>query len=274
MNRKDIMVDIETLGTSEGSSVFQIVATSFNISTGETYSTYHSIGDIKKFAKLNVDGSTLKWWLEEDKKDLLSELISKGTSTEEEMYIGLYEWLLEQSETGDMKDVYLWGNGILFDNAKLQREMNRIEGINYPIFFRNDRDVRTILELASLKSGISENEIKDSVTNTFERKHDAYDDVQFQIRMVSAAYDMLMNEIVTESPKEVEPLMKVKILEGADLEDLTVTLNVGDEVEIDKVDYDISEEGRTYLVKDIYFKDIGGQFFLYEFEVEIVEDYR
>lgn len=274
MNRKDIMVDIETLGTSEGSSVFQIVATSFELETGRTYSTYHSIGDIKKFAKLNVDGSTLKWWLEEDKKDLLSELLHKGVSSEEEMYIGLYEWLLEQSETGDMRDVYLWGNGILFDNAKLQREMNRIEGIDYPIFFRNDRDVRTILELASLKSGLSENDIKDSVTNTFERKHDAYDDVQFQIRMVSVAYDMLMNNSNESIEDEALPvLMKVKILDTADVTNISLQLSTGDVVNINKLRNE--GDGANYYVENCYFKsEVDGQFFLYEFEFEIIEDYR
>lgn len=189
MTRKDIMVDIETLGTGEGATVFQIVATAFDITTGQVHDTFQAIGDIEKFGYLRVDGSTLKWWLNTD-KELLTELLNKGNVDEDDMYESLHKWLEDQSETGNMKDVYLWGNGILFDNAKLQYELN--ERFNYPIYYKNDRDVRTILELASLKTGMSEQELKDSVTDENERKHDAFDDTNFQIRLVHKCYLELM----------------------------------------------------------------------------------
>lgn len=191
MTRKDIMVDIETLGTGEGSTVFQIVATSFDITTGQVHDTYQSIGDIEQYPSLRVDGSTLKWWLNTD-KELLTELLNKGDKDEYEMFESLHKWLLSQTETGNMKDVYLWGNGILFDNAKLQSELNSCSGLAYPIYYRNDRDVRTILELASLKSGLTEQELKDFVSDENERKHDAFDDVNFKIRLVHKCYELLM----------------------------------------------------------------------------------
>lgn len=193
--RKDIMVDIETLGTGENATVFQISAMSFNIQTGDKFDSINLIGDIEKYSSLNVDGSTLKWWLNTD-KELLTELLNKGTYNEYDLFEALHKWLEAQSTTGDMKDVYLWGNGILFDNAKLQTNLNGCGGLNYPIFFRNDRDVRTILELASIKTGLSEQEIKDSVTDENERKHDAFDDIAFQIRLVVKCYEILMNKEV------------------------------------------------------------------------------
>ncbi|KOS61535.1 3'-5' exoribonuclease [Lysinibacillus agricola] len=191
--RKDIMVDIETLGTGENATVFQISAMSFDIQTGDKHDSINLIGDIEKYSSLNVDGSTLKWWLNTD-KELLTELLNKGTCNEYDLFEILHTWLLSQSETGDMKDVYLWGNGILFDNAKLQTNLNGCNDLKYPIYYKNDRDVRTILELASMKSGLSEDEIKASVTDENERKHDAFDDIAYQIRLIVKCYEILMNK--------------------------------------------------------------------------------
>lgn len=193
--RKDIMVDIETLGTGENATVFQISAMSFDLTTGDKLDSINLIGDIEKYGDLNVDGSTLKWWLNTD-KELLIELLNKGTYEEYDLFEALHKWLENQSTTGDMKDVYLWGNGILFDNAKLQTNLNGCSGLKYPIYYKNDRDVRTILELASMKSGLTEDEIKKSVTDENERKHDAFDDISYQIRLVVECYKILMNKEV------------------------------------------------------------------------------
>lgn len=193
--RKDIMVDIETLGTGENATVFQISAMSFDLTTGGKLDSINLIGDIEKYGDLNVDGSTLKWWLNTD-KELLTELLNKGTYEEYDLFEALHKWLENQSTTGDMKDVYLWGNGILFDNAKLQTNLNGCSGLKYPIYYKNDRDVRTILELASMKSGLTEEEIKESVTDENERKHDAFDDISYQIRLVVECYKILMNKEV------------------------------------------------------------------------------
>lgn len=189
--RTDIMVDIETLGTGENATIFQIVAMSFDITTGDIKDTFEVIGDIEEFNGLSVDGSTLKWWLNTD-KELLTKLLNKGTYNEYEMFEELHKWILKQSNTGDMKDIYLWGNGILFDNAKLQLALNSCAGLEYPIFYRNDRDVRTLLELAAMKLGVNENEIKDSATSEDEVKHDAFDDVKYQIRLANKCYQILM----------------------------------------------------------------------------------
>ncbi|MDC6267258.1 3'-5' exonuclease [Lysinibacillus fusiformis] len=195
--RKDIMVDIETLGTGENATVFQISAMSFDLTTGDNHDSINLIGDIEKYSNLNVEGSTLKWWLNTD-KELLTELLNNGTYNEYDLFEALHKWLVTQSTTGDMKDVYLWGNGILFDNAKLQTNLNSCSVLKYPIYYKNDRDVRTILELASMKSGLTEDEIKESVTDENEHKHDALDDITYQIRLVVKCYRMLMKSEVTQ----------------------------------------------------------------------------
>lgn len=186
--RTDIMVDIETLGTKTGATIFQIAAASFDITTGQVKDTINLTGDIAQYDELNVDGSTLKWWLDTD-KDLLHALLSGGNLSEVGLLTKLLTWIYAQ--TPDNKDVYLWGNGILFDNVKIS-DLCAKHGLPYPIFYRNDRDVRTILELASLKSGLMEKEIRASVASESERKHNAFDDVMFQIRLVRKCYEIIM----------------------------------------------------------------------------------
>lgn len=187
--RKDIMVDIETLGTTKGSSIFQIAAMSFDITTGKVFDEFNMVADISNY-ELNVDGSTLKWWLNTD-KELLSKLLNNPNCVSEGVMVNSFKMWIESSLTEDTQ-VYLWGNGILFDNVKLQDVMTKY-GLKYPIFYRNDRDLRTLLELASLKSGKNENELKDLVTNEDEVKHDAYDDIKFQIRLAHECYKIIMS---------------------------------------------------------------------------------
>lgn len=186
--RTDIMLDIETLGTKTGATIFQIAAASFDITEGEIKDTVNLTGDIAKYESLAVDGSTLKWWLDTD-ADLLKSLLSGGMLSEQELLTELLSWISKQAS--DSKDIYLWGNGILFDNVKIS-DLCAKQGVPYPIFYRNDRDVRTILELASLKSGQTEKELRESVTAENERKHDAFDDVKFQIRLVRKCYEILV----------------------------------------------------------------------------------
>lgn len=182
--RKDIMVDIETLGTKEGASIFQIAAVSFDIRTGTQYDKINLIGDIAEYDSLSVDGTTLKWWLDTDAK-LLAELLNAGTLSERDMLGQFSEWLLDQGE-----ETYLWGNGILFDNAKIKHAFET-NGIRYPIRYNRDRDFRTLLEMASLKSGVGEYELKDSVILDSESMHDAYDDCKRQIRLAHKCYTIL-----------------------------------------------------------------------------------
>jgi len=98
-------------------------------------------------------------------------------------------WIREHKSTGE---VYLWGNGILFDNNMIKTQMELL-GITYPIRYSNDRDMRTILELASHKTHINQYELKGSLHQKRE-KHDAMNDVKSQIEVVCGCYKILIGE--------------------------------------------------------------------------------
>lgn len=191
MNRIDIMVDIETLGTKSDSTVIQIAAIAFDIISGKTIKEFNHIADIEMNEQLTIDGSTLKWWLNTDAK-LLTKLLNSGNQSSAELILLFRRWLVEMIQLDENKEVYLWGNGILFDNKMIQHQMELLN-VDYPIHYQNDRDVRTIVDLASKKLNISENKLKESYNDDSLVHHDAFDDVKYQINLVSGCYNLLVN---------------------------------------------------------------------------------
>ena len=187
MNRIDIMVDIETLGTKSDSTIIQIAAIAFDIHTGRHIEKFNQKVDITKNEKLNVSGSTIKWWLNTN-KELLAEIINTGVNSSDQVLINFHNWLNELQED---KNLYLWGNGILFDNKMIQHQFENL-GLSYPIYYRNDRDLRTLLDLASNKTGLSEIEIRNSLKDDILVEHDAYDDVIYQIKLAVYCYNCLI----------------------------------------------------------------------------------
>lgn len=185
--RLDIMTDIETLGTSVDCTIFQIAAMAFDLTTGEIIDSFNLIADISKEC-VNVSGSTLKWWLNTD-KELLTKLLNDGTVSETELIVQFWNWINKFKEE---YEVYLWGKGILFDNNIIKAHMERRELI-YPIAYNKDRDVRTILELASLKTNIPEKDLEKKFFLPNTVVHDAYDDVKNQINIVHNCYKILIN---------------------------------------------------------------------------------
>ena len=186
--RVDIMTDIETLGTKPDSTVFQVSAIAFDITTKEQFSVFNEIIDIK-YEKMIADGDTIKWWLNTDKELLHRLLCHENAKKGSIVFDEFQRWILTQ--TKNFKDIYLWGNGIKFDNVMIQSQMDKY-GLTYPIFYQNDRDVRTILELASMKSGLTQKMIQESCKDKDEVLHNALDDCSFQVRMVCKCFDILM----------------------------------------------------------------------------------
>lgn len=188
--RLDIMTDIETLGTNSDSTIIQISAIAFDINTGKHILSFNQIADIELNERpIKVTGGTIKWWLKTN-QDLFTSLVTSGIHSSEQVLRSFHKWLWDiQNQLGD---VYLWGNGILFDNKMIQHQLESI-GLNYPIYYKNDRDVRTIVELASKKMGISEGELKDKFKDESLIEHNALDDVKYQINLVVECHKVLVS---------------------------------------------------------------------------------
>lgn len=197
--RIDIMVDLETLGLTADNPVIQIGALAFNLSTGEKY------GDFVEYCKLDVaesgmfiDTNTYQWWLDEN-AGLLQQILAKGIAsgnTEKQMIQKFVKWIgaIALKHKISKSNIHIWGNGMLFDNAIIHGKCKRYD-ILYPIIYQNDRDVRTIVDLFCMKSGMTRNEVVSGFKNASGLvQHDALNDCQIQFNMVKHCYDALVGK--------------------------------------------------------------------------------
>lgn len=178
-----IMTDIETLGIDSDTTIFQIAAAAFTFDNDEIIDRIDLKLDISTVDKMIVNGSTLKWWMETD-AELLKQLFEEGNLTEIEMLQSFVDWVNKFDKPR------LWGNGIIFDNRFIMDKLQQ-NGIKYPIYYKHDRDVRTILAIAADVSGLSESEISKQIEDENERAHNAIDDVTKQIRLVKHCYNII-----------------------------------------------------------------------------------
>ena len=145
--KKDYVVDLETLGTNSDAPVLAVGIVSFNRHTGV-------VGDEKFYCTIDMesacrygavaDGGTIDWWLRQSEA-ARSALTSKEFQVDA---MGAASALLAFLEDEDSKfsDVRMWGNGAAFDCEKLRNMFTRL-GLVTPWHFWNERDMRTMLDL-------------------------------------------------------------------------------------------------------------------------------
>ena len=198
MQRIDIMVDIETLSVGEDPQILQLCAKRFDLMSGETFQEVNLGCDITQTGgEASLD--TLMWWFKTD-ISLFSELVQKGIDggmSEKEM-INLFVVWINLIKDRDSQNVFLWGNGVNFDNRIIQKKCEKY-GLRYPIHYRNDMDMRTVLELAAIQEGV-EDQVEYRKKQGFSGEmHNAADDVNNQIRDLCQAVKSLLQKEVTIS---------------------------------------------------------------------------
>ena len=178
-DRVDIMVDLETLSNEMDVTIFQIAAVQFDIHTGDILDTFDLVADIELASNIEANGGTLKWWVTQN-TDVLKDLMDRGTlgkKSPEEILRRFHAWLKEKIGYHGKENVFLWGNGIANDNTWLKIAFKK-QGLEWPIFFRNDRDVRTVRELHLMRQDFKRDFKGEERTN--DRPHDALSDATFQ----------------------------------------------------------------------------------------------
>jgi len=169
------MLDLETMGKGENAVITAICATAFDITTGKRDRIFYEKIDIQSCLKLGmeVDGSTIYWWLFQDeaaRKELLY-----NTKTIEVAIARLSEWM------GYIAEFQIWGNGASFDLPKLKNAFVKC-GYNVPWNYYNERDMRTMVMLRP--------EVKERMP-FMGTKHNAKADCRFQIDVVSEIYSLI-----------------------------------------------------------------------------------
>jgi len=161
---KNIMLDLETMGTSSNSAILTIGAVEFDKDLG-ILDRFYEIVDLQSCLDrgFEVKADAFYWWLRQSKeaKDSLTEkkkLDIKDVLTSFQTFIGKND------------NVQIWGNGSDFDNVILQNAFKRFK-VNNPWPYHANRCFRT------LKYSFPSLEIKKA-----DIKHRSVDDAEYQAK--------------------------------------------------------------------------------------------
>jgi len=169
---KDIMIDVETLGTAPGSVVTQIGAVYFDRDTGELGSEMLvnlNIDDCLN-AGLVVDGGSLKFWFDQPRENASftknAVPLTKGLQTLRDFYDG---------------KALVWSHAT-FDFPILHSAYRAIgQKLCFP--YRNLRDIRTLVDLSNRPF------TKDKDGDP--KNHNGLDDCKYQVKYCVECFNIL-----------------------------------------------------------------------------------
>jgi len=144
---KDLMIDLETLGTNKKAPIISIGAQYFDVDTGKLGDTFYAVLDIADqidTGKRLPEASTIKWWMSQ-KEDAKTVFKEKSFPTEHVLST-FSEWILKVSKASKgakaTRKVNVWGNGSSFD-ITLMETLFQDFGVACPWMYYNVQDVRT-----------------------------------------------------------------------------------------------------------------------------------
>ena len=165
--KKNIMLDLETLGKEPKSVIVSIGAVEFSETEVSENKFYINIDpeDCQSYG-LKINASTFLWWMGQSEAARLAITGSEKVKLKEAL-ISFSSWLLEGHNHSLEDDVIVWGNGADFDNTILSSSYSET-GLEQPWSFRNNRCYRTIKNLSpDIKietSGTRHNALDDAVS--------------------------------------------------------------------------------------------------------------
>lgn len=174
-----LMVDIETLGSSNQAVITSIAAVQFNIETGDTGEEFHVHLKIDDQDGHIFDGDTILWWLcqsDEARNRLVSGIRNHGMSI-----LAAMESFVRFFADNCHTDTMVWSRPPSFDLTIIK---NGLDSLSYvtPWNFRNVRCVRTLASFAP------------EIVNKFKSggvEHDALEDCHTQIKYTSEIWNKL-----------------------------------------------------------------------------------
>lgn len=197
-----IMIDIETMGKGDDAVITTIGAVVFDPNTGEHTSEFYCVTKMREQIDSGryVDADTLKWWLEQS-DEARQALFAPNALPIKEALRTLGVFVYKAKKNANVKKMKVWSNGSNFDIAILTNAYKQYD-IEVPWHYRDVRDVRTIVDLASHL--VQYGDVK------FEgEKHNALADAIHQAKYTSTRWQALKrvanienNEAQGESPHD------------------------------------------------------------------------
>ena len=172
MKNIDLMIDIETFGTSSKAAVIQIAGVYFNIEDGEIGETFCASLDIKDVLSHGFieDEDTKRWWDTQD-QEILNEILDNGQPAED---------VIKQFSEFSSKANRVWSHAT-FDFVILQEYLKHF---NMPLMnFRHARDLRTLVDLSNIDL-----QYYDKPKFAHHALHDCYHQIKYTVDAYDSIY--------------------------------------------------------------------------------------
>lgn len=180
---RDLMIDLETLGTKPGSPVIAIGAVMFDRTNGKLGEEFYGkidVVDALNWARMN--GDTFKWWMQQS--NAAREEAVSGFLSSTEVFRDFINFI---NVNANLSTLRAWGNGSHFDITIIEVALHRVLSREAPWKFWNVRDVRTIKDVGECAGHKYPHELKGTA-------HNALHDSKHQARYVSYYFQALMGE--------------------------------------------------------------------------------
>lgn len=181
-NFKDLMIDLETLGTNVDAPIISIGARFFDLETKTKGPHFYQVFDVAdqidsktRFA----NASTIKWWMSQ--QDAAKNVFKDNAAPTQLVLKAFAEWVLEigkaSKKSKASKSVNAWGNGSSFDVTLMETLFNDYN-VPCPWMYHNIMDLRTFRRFVGMGAKIEKTGVN----------HNALDDVNSQIDYMFSVY--------------------------------------------------------------------------------------
>jgi len=177
---RELMVDIETMGTNKHAPIIQIGAVYFSMKTGDLGDEYLINLDLEDAINHGAkpDGRTIYWWL------------SQSKNARDGLHKGETAFMKEDQGLQDFNQFWaratrVWSHAT-FDFVMLMEAMHR-RGIQPTVHYRKARDIRTLTGLADM----TREEIETQQVERAGTHHNGLDDAIYQVAYCTNAYNKI-----------------------------------------------------------------------------------
>lgn len=160
---KQVMIDLETLGTTPECVTISLGACFFDLVRGTIGPTFYLALDVQDQIDKGrkIDADTIKWWM--GQSGAAKKVFAEGAKSPAEVLTLFSAWLNANSGT---KERFVWGNGATFD-ISIMESLYRTYNIKVPWLFYNVMDVRTFRKYLCknekiAKGGVNHNALDDA----------------------------------------------------------------------------------------------------------------
>lgn len=172
--KRNIMIDIETIGRKPGYVILSIAAVEFDIKTGtiiksmcENFNLAQSLE-----AGFKIDSSTLKWWAKQD-PEIFKQALTSGKNSNKDVLEYVTSFIKDGSSC------FVWANSPTFDLSLLEAYYNHYK-LKTPWNYTNEMDVRTISNLYP--------HIRTALKKESKALHDPLEDCRIQIETLKQIF--------------------------------------------------------------------------------------